>query len=172
MRVLLDSASTIKFIWLGHSSILLSIDAKTVLIDPVFADSAAPVSFIVKRFQPPVITIDDLPRTDYILISHDHYDHIDMKAIKHFSNTNTTFILPLGVSSHLRSWGVNQSKMIELDWWDEVNLGGLSFVATPAKHFSGRLGLVSTMKTLWASWVIKSPKNKVYYSGDSGYGTH
>ena len=168
----LNSESTVKFIWLGHSSILLSIDGKTVLIDPVFSKNAAPVSFMIKRFQPPVITLDKMPKVDYILISHDHYDHLDMETVKYFNEKQTTFILPLGVGSHLRRWGIDQSKIIELDWWSNVDLGDLSFTGTPAKHFSGRLGLLSPMKTLWSSWVIKSSANSIYFSGDSGYDTH
>lgn len=173
----LESASTIKFIWLGHSSILLSIEGKTVLIDPVFSDYASPVPLIVRRFQPPVIKIDDLPKIDYIVISHDHYDHLDMETIKHFTDRDVKFILPLGVGAHLRRWGIAASKMIELDWWEEADLGGagpgsLSFVATPAQHFSGRTGISSKMETLWASWVIKSPTRRMFFSGDSGYDTH
>ena len=167
-----NSKSDIKFIWLGHSTILLSINGKTILIDPIFSNSAAPVSFINKRFQPPVIALDELPRVDYILISHDHYDHLDMETIKYFSDKEITFILPLGVGSHLRRWGVEQSKITEVDWWGQVDMGDLSFIGAPAKHFSGRLGLVSTMETLWSSWVIKSSGNSVYFSGDSGYDDH
>jgi len=172
MLEFLESKSTIKFIWLGHSSILLSINGKIILIDPIFSNSAAPVPFIIKRFQPPVIGLNELPEVDYILISHDHYDHLDMKTVKYFGDKETTFILPLGVGSHLRRWGVKQSKIIELDWWEQVDVGDLSFTGTPAKHFSGRLGPVSTMKTLWSSWVIKSLENSIYFSGDSGYDAH
>jgi len=172
MKSFIESSRTIKFIWLGHSSILLSIDGKTVLIDPVFSDNASPFSFMIDRFQPPVLDITDLPRVDYIVISHDHYDHLDMDTIKYFANKDVIFILPLGVGSHLRYWGVPTSRMVELDWWGEIEIEGLSFIATPAQHFSGRLGLISTNETLWASWVIKSPTDSIYYSGDSGYDTH
>ena len=172
MKSFIESSRTIKFIWLGHSSILLSIDGKTVLIDPVFSDNASPFSFMIDRFQPPVLDITDLPRVDYIVISHDHYDHLDMDTIKYFANKDVIFILPLGVGSHLRYWGVPTSRLVELDWWGEIKIEGLSFIATPAQHFSGRLGLISTNETLWASWVIKSPTDSIYYSGDSGYDTH
>ena len=95
-----------------------------------------------------------------------------MDTIKYFANKDVIFILPLGVGSHLRYWGVPTSRLVELDWWGEIEIEGLSFIATPAQHFSGRLGLISTNETLWASWVIKSPTDSIYYSGDSGYDTH
>ena len=107
-----NSVSTIKFILLGHSSVLLLINGKIILINPVFPTNAAPVPFIIKLFQSPAITLNELPNEDYILISHDHYDHLDMEKVKYFSDKKTAFILPLGVGSHLRRWGVEQSKLL------------------------------------------------------------
>jgi len=167
-----DSAGTVKFIWLGHSTFLLSINNKIVLVDPIFSAAASPVSFLVKRFQPPVINIDELPELDYVLISHDHYDHLDMETIIKLKDDDVTFVAPLGVGSHMRKWGVDNDKLIELDWWDEIDFNGVTFICTPAQHFSGRMALFSTMQTLWASWIVKGGGKSVYYSGDSGYDVH
>ena len=167
-----DSAGTVKFIWLGHSTFLLSINNKIVLVDPIFSAAASPVSFMVKRFQPPVINIDELPELDYVLISHDHYDHLDMETIIKLKDDDVTFVAPLGVGSHMRKWGVDNDKLIELDWWDEIEFDGVTFICTPAQHFSGRMALFSTMQTLWASWIVKGGGKSVYYSGDSGYDVH
>ena len=168
----LDSQEDTKFIWLGHSTILLSIADKVVLFDPIFSDHAAPIPIAAKRFQPPAIDIHDLPEIDYIIISHDHYDHLDMETVKHFAETDAHFLTPLGVGSHLRYWGVPADRMTELDWWDEATMGPLTFAATPSQHFSGRIGVMHNNKTLWASWVIQSQKERIFFSGDSGYDTH
>ena len=101
----------------------------------MFSNSAAPVSFAVKRFQPPVIGLDDLPPIDFILISHDHYDHLDMKSVQYFRDQAVTFITPLGVGSHLQGWGINAANIIERDWWDSIEFDGLEFIAAPAQHF-------------------------------------
>ena len=163
---------TIKFAWLGHSTILLSMQGKTILIDPVFQSSAAPVSWMIKRFQPTVLDINALPEIDYILISHDHYDHLEMATIQYFRDADIKFIVPLGVSSHLKKWGVLPDKIVELDWWQTTRIGELEFICTPAKHYSGRKGMTEIQKSLWASWVVKSDDKSVYFSGDSGYGDH
>ena len=161
----------LKIIWLGHSSFMLSMNGAVILVDPVFSDSASPVSFAVKRFQEPPIPIDKLPFIDYILISHDHYDHLDMETIQHFKERSTQFVVPLGVKGHLIGWGVKPERIFEKDWWEEAVFSQVTFTATPAQHFSGRDG-IHPNETLWASWVIHSPDHKVYFSGDSGYDTH
>ena len=168
----LQSDDSVKFIWLGHSTILLAIDGTVILIDPIFSDHASPIPVAAKRFQPPAITLDQLPPIDHIIISHDHYDHLDMHTIKHFLDTDVSFLAPLGVGSHLRYWGVKPENITELDWWDETQLDGLTFAATPSQHFSGRIGFMHNNKTLWASWVIESDTQSVFFSGDSGYDTH
>ena len=167
-----NSTDTVKFIWLGHSSVLLSIDNKIVLFDPIFSDHAAPLPIAAKRFQEPPIAIEDLPPIDVIIISHDHYDHLDMDTVKHFIDQDVAFVTPLGVGSHLRFWGVDETRITELDWWGETELQGLKFAATPSQHFSGRIGVVHNNKTLWASWVIEGKEQSVFFSGDSGYDTH
>jgi len=167
-----QSDETIKFIWLGHSTILLSIDNKVILIDPIFSDHAAPLPIAAKRFQPPAISLEDLPPIDHIIISHDHYDHLDMETIKFFIGKDISFLAPLGVGSHLRYWGVDEANITELDWWEEKQFGTLNFAATPSQHFSGRIGFMHNNKTLWASWVIEGKDQSVFFSGDSGYDTH
>ena len=168
----LKSTESIKFIWFGHSTILVNIRNTIILIDPVFSKAASPVSFLVQRFQPPVLELKDLPKIDYVLISHDHYDHLDMETIIFFKEKDVKFIAPLGVTSHLKSWGINESKLFEGDWWDIIEFDGITFICTPAQHFSGRLGTLNYSKTLWASWIVKSESKSFYFNGDSGYDIH
>ena len=167
-----DSVGTIKFTWLGHATILMSIEEMTILVDPTFSPSAAPVNWAVKRFQPPAIDLESLPPIDAIIISHDHYDHLDMDTIKHFIATDTKFFVPLGVGAHLNRWGIPDSRITELDWWDSIAMRGLEFICMPAQHFSGRIGLFHNQTSLWASWMVKSSDLSVYFSGDSGYSDH
>ena len=167
-----ESSNNIKFIWLGHSSILLSINNKIILIDPVFSSSASPFNWMIKRFQPPVYSLDQMPKIDFILISHDHYDHLDMMTIKYFKNHDLKFITPLGVSPHLLRWGIDKKKIIEFDWWDEKKIDQLTFISTPAQHFSGRKGFFESQKSLWSSWVVKFNNRSFYFNGDSGYNKH
>jgi L-ascorbate metabolism protein UlaG (beta-lactamase superfamily) len=164
--------STLKITWFGHSAILLQIDGKNILIDPMLGNAAAPVPFMTKRF-PYVqsLDLDVLPEIDAIIISHDHYDHLDYQTILVLKEKVKHFYTPLGVGSHLRSWGVDASKITELDWWQSTDFEGLRFVATPARHFSGR-SISDRNKTQWSSWVIVGAKEKIYFSGDSGYGPH
>jgi len=118
------------------------------------------------------LDIDSLPKIDYVVISHDHYDHLEMETIQYYRDTDVTFIVPLGVSSHLKKWGVSPDKIVELDWWQTMVLDELEFICTPAQHYSGRKGMTDIQKSLWASWVINSDDKSVYFSGDSGYGDH
>jgi L-ascorbate metabolism protein UlaG (beta-lactamase superfamily) len=161
----------LKVIWFGHSTLLLNMSGKLILIDPVFSSSASPFEFMIRRFQQPPLALSELPPIDYILLSHDHYDHLDMEVIKFFKTKNVQFLCPLGVGSHLTFWGVNKDQIIELDWWQSYEDHHLIFRATPAQHYSGRNG-IDENKTLWASWVIEDPKFKVFFSGDSGYCDH
>lgn len=167
----MEDSGGLKFIWLGHSSLLVNFEGKIILIDPIFSSAASPVSFIAKRFQDPVIQLTDLPQVDFILISHDHYDHLDMDTVKFFKEKNVTFVAPLGVGSHLQGWGIQPDKIIEKDWMQSFSAKGIEFIATPSQHFSGR-GLSEGNKTLWASWVVQSDEHKIYFSGDSGYDVH
>lgn len=156
------------FTWLGHSTVLFKTGGKTIITDPVF-NAAAPVSFAVNPF--PMTNaprIDDLPELDAVLISHDHYDHLDYYAIKKLKEKVAQFYVPLGIKAHLQRWGVPDAQITELDWYESVQLDGVEFILTPARHFSGR-GLFDRFKTLWSSWVVKSADMTVYFSGDGGY---
>jgi L-ascorbate metabolism protein UlaG (beta-lactamase superfamily) len=164
----------VKICWLGHSCLIMNIDGKIILTDPVFSEKASPVSFAgVKRFEyTNQYDVDDMPQIDLLLISHDHYDHLDYKTIKRLSTQVSKFCVPLGVAAHLMHWGVPKSKIIELDWSECTNeIQGMEIFATPSRHFSGRAG-VDRDNTLWCSFVIKTEKFNVFFCGDSGYGDH
>jgi L-ascorbate metabolism protein UlaG (beta-lactamase superfamily) len=171
LNTFLGNTDRVKFIWLGHSSLLINLEGKIILVDPMFSKYASPISFIGRRFQDPIIKLEDLPKIDLILISHDHYDHLDMDTVKFFKEKDITFVMPLGVGSHLEGWGIDKNKIIERDWWGAFSFKGIEFIAAPSQHFSGR-GLSDENKSLWASWVIKTKKHNIYFSGDSGYDIH
>ena len=172
MQKFLEPTDSIKFIWFGHSTILINIMNTIVLVDPVFSPSASPINFLVPRFQPPVLELSELPKIDVVLISHDHYDHLDMRTVQALKAHVSKFIVPLGVPSHLRRWGVYDEQIIELDWWNSSDFMGVVFTSTPAQHFSGRQALLNTNQTLWSSWVVQSGDVSFYFSGDSGYDVH
>ncbi|GAM57593.1 outer membrane protein romA [Vibrio ishigakensis] len=154
---------------LGHSTMLIRLDGKTILTDPVFSDRASPVQWAgPKRFQDAAISLQDLPHIDMVVISHDHYDHLDKGAIKALHHKVDHFLVPLKIAKILTDWGVSEHKVIELDWWEEKQIDSILFAATPTQHFSGR-GLFDKDSTLWASWVIKGEQANLYFSGDSGY---
>jgi len=154
---------------LGHSTILLRLDGEFILLDPVFSERAFPVQWMgPKRFHQPPISIEQLPEIKAVIISHDHYDHLDKQAIKQLEHKVDTFVTPLKVGDHLRSWGVTDNKIMELNWWQHIQLDSLKITATPAQHFSGR-GLFDRDQTLWASWVIQGWDSNIFFSGDSGY---
>lgn len=158
---------------MGHSTILLKLNGAFWLTDPVFSERASPVQWLgPKRFHAPPISIEDLPPIKGVILSHDHYDHLDEDAIKRLAAKTEVFLTPLGVGDRMIAWGVDPAKVQQLDWWQSTKVGGVEFVATPAQHFSGR-GLRDTNQTLWASWVIYGDKDKggmrIFFSGDSGY---
>lgn len=167
----LKPSNQLKTIWFGHSSFLLNMAGKIILVDPVFSESASPLKSLIKRFQEPVLSLEELPNIDFILISHDHYDHLDMESIEFFVNKDVQFVTPLGVGSHLKKWGIDESRITEKDWWQTEVFDNIQFTATPAHHFSGRKG-IDANSTLWASWVITSDSHNVYFSGDTGYASH
>ena len=154
--------------WLGHSTVLLEIDGKLVLTDPVFGPRAAPVSWMgPKRFHPAPIEPEELPELDLILVSHDHFDHLDYPTIMRLARRETPWVTSLGVGAHLEAWGVPAARITELDWWQDARLGGLHVTATPARHFQGR-GPGSSSATFWSSWALQGPKHSVWFSGDTG----
>jgi L-ascorbate metabolism protein UlaG (beta-lactamase superfamily) len=157
--------------WFGHSTCLVQIDGQTLLTDPVFGDRASPFSFVGPKRFPTEIDFrpQDLPeKIDAVLISHDHYDHLDRPTIQALEEKVDIFYVPLGVAAHLLAWGIAEGRVIELDWWEEISHGPLTLAATPSQHFSGR-GLTSRNKTLWASWVVIGTRERFFFSGDSGY---
>jgi L-ascorbate metabolism protein UlaG (beta-lactamase superfamily) len=162
--------SVTQLTWFGHSTFLLEMDGKKILIDPMLGDVPSPVAFMAnKRFNPNLpIAIEKLPQIDAIIISHDHYDHLDYGSITILKEKTNHFYVPLGVGAHLEGWGVPKSSITELEWWESAKLDNISLTAAPARHFSGR-GLGDANSTLWASWVIKGAKDNIYFTGDSGY---
>jgi L-ascorbate metabolism protein UlaG (beta-lactamase superfamily) len=154
---------------LGHSTMLVKLAGEFYLTDPVFSERASPVQWAgPARFHAPPIAIDELPPIKAVILSHDHYDHLDHAAIKALAAKTTYFLAPLGVGDRLVEWGVERGKVHQFDWWQGTEIDGTRFVATPAQHFSGR-GLGDRNATLWASWVIIHKDLRVFFSGDSGY---
>lgn len=163
----------LSFTWFGHSSVILKIENKTILIDPVFGERASLFSSAgPKRFKySNQYEIDQMPEIDAVLISHDHYDHLEYESILALKNKVNRFYVPLGVATHLEKWGVDSDEITELDWWDEtVFSSDLKLVFTPTRHFTGR-SLMNRNQTLWGSWSIIGDNHKVFFSGDSGYFT-
>jgi L-ascorbate metabolism protein UlaG (beta-lactamase superfamily) len=155
--------------WYGHSTALIEIEGRRVLVDPVWSDRCSPSRLVgPKRLHEPPLPLRSLPAIDAVLISHDHYDHLDMDTIRNLVDLQASpFLVPLGVGAHLQAWGVPETRIIELDWDESATVAGVRFVATAARHFSGR-GF-SRDETLWASWVIAGGHRKAFYSGDTGY---
>lgn len=152
-----------------HSTLLFKMEERFWLIDPVFSDDISPtVLFSNKRFHELPITLEELPRIEGVILSHNHYDHLDERSIKALKKRVKKFFVPLGVADALREFGIDGEKIVELDWWQSVGHGAFELAATPAQHFSGR-GLFDGGKTLWCSWVITAPKARLFFSGDSGY---
>jgi L-ascorbate metabolism protein UlaG (beta-lactamase superfamily) len=162
-------ASGLRATWIGHASVLIEIEGKRVLTDPVWSERVSPSRWLgPKRMHPPPIALAELPAIDAVVISHDHYDHLDMDTIKSLAAAqDVRFLLPLGIGAHVQGWGVDPKRIIELDWNERASVAGLTFVATPDRHYSGR-GL-DRDGTLWASWVILGAQRRVFFSGDSGY---
>ncbi|MFG2263869.1 MBL fold metallo-hydrolase [Streptomyces sp. NPDC048720] len=155
--------------WMGHSSVLVEIDGHRVLFDPVWGERCSPFPFAgPRRLHPVPLPLAALGPVDVVVVSHDHYDHLDMPTIKALAGTDTVFAVPLGVGAHLEHWGVSADRLRELDWHESTRVGGLTLTATPARHFCGR-GLRNTQHTLWASWSVAGEEHRVYHSGDTGY---
>lgn len=154
--------------WLGHSTLLLELGGVKLLTDPVWGERASPVAFAgPKRFQPVPVPIASLPPLDAVVISHDHYDHLDYSSVMALAQRDVPFITSLGVGGHLESWGIPSERIVELDWWQSVERSGVRITATPAQHFSGR-GLGDRNRTLWSSFAVESDRAKLFFSGDTG----
>jgi L-ascorbate metabolism protein UlaG (beta-lactamase superfamily) len=164
--------STAKITWFGHSTFLVELEGKRILIDPMFGENASPFPFGGKRFEySEPIPISSIKDIDVVLISHDHYDHLDYGSIKLLKDEVDQFIVPLGVGAHLKLWEVSAKKIVELDWWEDILLDSVTYTATPARHFSGR-GLTDRNATQWAGWSIATDTEHLFFSGDGGYGPH
>ncbi len=167
-----QSTGITRITWLGHSACLLEMDGKRILFDPMLGPSPSPLPFFgPKRFSSLPIAIDELPDIDAVVISHDHYDHLDYESIIKLKNKTTHFYAPLGVGAHLEAWGIPSGDITELDWWEKSTADGFTFILAPARHFSGR-GLSDRFATLWGSWIVRTDNMNVYFSGDGGYGPH
>ena len=163
---------TTTIVWFGHSSYLIRTENKNFLVDPVFSGNAAPLSFMVKAFRGSNnYTADDMPPIDYLILTHDHYDHLDFKTVRQLRDKVKQVYCSLGVSSHLLHWGYDAAKITELDWWQSKPIAdNMVLSAAPARHFSGR-GLKRN-QTLWSSFILKTSSYTIYLGGDSGYDSH
>lgn len=170
---LVQASTPSRLIWFGHSAFLLQIDGKNILIDPMLGEVPAPNPLLGKKrfFKNLPIEIEQLPVIDMIIISHDHYDHLDYGSITKLKEKTKQFYVPLGVGAHLKHWGVDENSIKEMKWWESVVTADLKMTFAPARHFSGR-GPSDRFSTLWGSWIIKGSKDNLYFSGDGGYGEH
>ncbi|MEP6597219.1 MAG: MBL fold metallo-hydrolase [Ginsengibacter sp.] len=170
LRSLPNNAPVI--VWFGHSSYLIKINGKHILVDPVFSGNASPFSFSAKSFPgTDIYTVEDFPDIDVLIISHDHYDHLDYKTIKKLATKTQLICTSLGVASHLNFWGIENKKIIEFDWWNSHKLSNdIQLTAVPARHFSGRSFVRN--KTLWSSFVLTTKQYSLFMGADSGYGDH
>ena len=160
----------VKVTWFGHSAVLLEINNSKIFFDPMLGNAPSPIPWLgTKRFNKQLpMEVENIPELDAVVISHDHYDHLDYWSITKLKHKVKKFYVPLGVAAHLKAWGVEQAKIVELDWWEEAKFEELTFVCTPTRHFSGR-GLTNRDSSLWCSWIVKGDNANIFFSGDSGY---
>ena len=163
-------AGGLRLTWLGHATVLVELEGRRVLFDPVWSDRVSPSQAVgPRRLHPMPMSLDELPPLDAVVISHDHYDHLDMRTIRRLAaRARVPFVMPLGVGAHLERWGIPPDQIIELDWEERASIAGLELIATAARHFSGRRR-PGENTTLWASWVVAGPNRRVFYTGDSGF---
>lgn len=166
-------ASGLRVTWMGHSSLLVEIDGVTILIDPMWDERASPLRWAgPKRFYPPTMALEELPRLDVVLVSHDHYDHLGQETMKRLAHleqaAGAQWICPLQVGELLRGFGIAAERVQEMDWMDSVSVKGCRITALPSRHFSGR-SLSNRFETLWASYVLKGPEHTVFFGADSGW---
>ncbi|HEY4185546.1 MAG TPA: MBL fold metallo-hydrolase [Polyangia bacterium] len=168
-RLAVPAASGLRVTWLGHSTTILEIDGARILTDPVWAERASPSRWVgPHRMHPPPLAFADLPSIDAVLISHEHYDHLDMGTVQALGARGVSFHVPLGIGAHLAAWGIPAAQIVEHDWWQDATLpNGVRIVSTPARHFNGR-GIPWRVGALWTSWSIIGPRHRVFFSGDTG----
>lgn len=162
-------ASGLRITWLGHSTTLIELDGVRVLTDPIWSERASPSTLAgPRRFHPPPLALEALPPLDAVVVSHDHFDHLDMATVKRLAARGAVLHVPLGIGAHLARWGVPAAQISEHDWWQDAALpSGVRIVSTPGRHFSGR-SLRDRDRTLWTSWTIVGPHHRVFFSGDTG----
>ena len=172
-RAFLEPSDKAKIIWYGHAVVMLRMAGKTILIDPMLGPNTTPIApFATKRFSENTLDlIDDFPEIDLILMTHDHYDHLDLASIQKLKHKTKEFYVALGVKRHLQAWEVDSEKVTEFDWWQSLQFHGLDITFTPTRHFSGR-GTSDRFKTLWGGWCLQSAEEKIWFGGDGGYGKH
>lgn len=165
----LTQAADLAATWIGHASALIELDGRWILADPVWGDRVSPSASVgPRRLHPVPMTMDQLPKLDAVIISHDHYDHLDLPTVQALvADQSAPFFVPLGIGAHLRKWGVPEDRIVELDWNDTATENGITLTCTEARHFSGR-GLKRDL-TLWSSWALTGPKHRVFFGGDTGY---
>jgi L-ascorbate metabolism protein UlaG (beta-lactamase superfamily) len=165
-----EAPPQLRVTWLGHSTMLIELDGVRILTDPVFGLRASPVSFAgPKRFHPPPVALDDLPPLDAIVVSHNHYDHLDAETLPKLfvQHPQALVVTSLGVGAQLEQLGVNRDCLVELDWWEETSCGAVAITATPGQHFSGR-GVLDRNATLWSGFVFGGRQQRMFFSGDTG----
>ncbi len=169
----LAPSEQMKFIWYGHSVVLMRMNEKTILIDPMLGPDASPIApFGTKRYSENTLAlIEQFPEIDLLLMTHDHYDHLDYDSITKLIPKVKKYYVALGVKRHLVKWGVSANLITEFDWWDHKSFDDIKITFTPSRHFSGR-GLTDRAKSLWGGWVFKSPSENIWFSGDGGFGKH
>lgn len=161
-------ATGLRITWLGHSSLIIEIDGKRILTDPVWGRASFVQWAGPKRFFAAPMAVSDIPKLDAVIISHDHYDHLDATVIPQLAGRRVPFFCSLGVGQYLHKWGIDASLITEMDWTDAVSVGDVTITATPARHFSGR-GLHNRNQTLWSSFVIRGPQHNIFFGADSGF---
>ncbi|PHN05215.1 MBL fold metallo-hydrolase [Flavilitoribacter nigricans] len=169
----LSPSESARFIWYGHSALLLRLSNRTILIDPMLGPNASPIApFPTRRFSSNTLElIDEFPEIDLLLLTHDHYDHLDFASIKRLQSKTKNYFVALGVKRHLVHWGIDPDRIVEFDWWEKRDFRDISVTFTPTRHFSGR-GLTDRAKSLWGGWVFRTASENIWFSGDGGYGSH
>ena len=173
LAIIRKTPEMVRVTWFGHSASLLEIAGQNILLDPMLSVKMGPVKWATPRRYNPAVAVDPtrLPYIAAVLISHDHYDHLDYETIEKIKDRVGQFYVPLGIGPHLRAWGVPRNRITEMNWGDSVALPNLTLRCTPSRHFSGR-GLTNRNSTLWCSWVVQGASKRVFYTGDGGYGPH
>lgn len=167
----LKDDGTNRFIWFGHSALLMRVNQQTIAVDPVIGASVSPLVINMRRFQAPAAVVEEWPQTDIVLISHNHYDHFEEDTLRKLGQQNARFIVPLGLGEYLKPLDINERNIIELDWWQTATVDENHYTLVPALHNSGR-SLTDSNKSFWGGYIIQDPNETIYYSGDTAYGPH